>query len=343
MLALKTHAKGLDLLRMRSAEFHGQAGGLRPRGGQRGFRMVHQRAVDPQRRQAQARHLKLKITQHPLPRGHQPAGAGLFVRRAAGDHPQRVVLELRPHAVSGELALILADEATLRVLHDLKHVVGAQRITNHAHRQAADELRLETVVDEVLCQNLAEQMLGGGRLHFSGDEADGFPVRAFLDDLVQPAESTADDEEDVPRIHHLAARAALTCIKHHLHLAADVVRRIERHLCLLHQLQQRRLHAAPAHVAAQLVRAAAELVDLIQINDAVLRQFDVAVRLRHQIAHQIVHIRTHVAGLAELGRVRLHKRHADEFRDVFDEVGLPHARRTNDDDVLFRKLQPRPR
>src|SRR5437588_2939633 len=34
-------------------------------------------------------------------------------------------------------------------------------------------------------------------------------------------------------------------------------------------------------------------------------------------------------------RVRLHERHADEVRDAADQVGFAHARRPDEDDVLF--------
>jgi hypothetical protein len=107
-----------------------------------------QGAVDAQFGQAETGHLEFEITQHTLPGGDETARAGFFILGTAGDLAQRIVFEDGLHAVGGELALILADEAALGVFHDLKHVVRAERITHHAHRQAADELGLETVVDE---------------------------------------------------------------------------------------------------------------------------------------------------------------------------------------------------
>ena len=118
----------------------------------------------------------------------------------------------------------------------MKHVVRAQRITHHTHRQTPDELSLESVVDEVLRACFSEEMLRSGGFRVRGDKADGFPVRALFNELFQTAKSTADNEEDVACVHHLAARAALAGVEHHLHLAADIVWRVEGHFRLLHQL-----------------------------------------------------------------------------------------------------------
>ena len=76
---------------------------------------------------------------------------------SAGTVPQRIVFETRAHAVGGELALELPDQAALAVLHDLEQVVGLQGIADHAHRQATDELGFEAIVDEVLGARLAHE------------------------------------------------------------------------------------------------------------------------------------------------------------------------------------------
>ena len=66
-----------------------------------------------------------------------------------------------------------------------------------------------------------------------------------------------------------------------------------------------------------------------------LRAGDIAIRLLHQLAHEIVDIAAHIAGLAEFGGVGFDKRNADQLRDMANEVGFPHAGRSGDDHILF--------
>ena len=65
-------------------------------------------------------------------------------------------------------------------------------------------------------------------------------------------------------------------------------------------------------------------------------QVDVAVRFLHQLAHEIFHVAADVTGLAELRRVRFHKRNLDQLGDVLDEIGFSDAGRPDENDVLFR-------
>jgi hypothetical protein len=75
------------------------------------------------------------------------------------------------------------------------------------------------------------------------------------------------------------------------------------------------------------LRGRGDLVDFIDVNDSVLREFDVAIGLVDEVAHEILDVAAHVTGLAELRRVRLDERHADQIRDVFDEIRFPDTSR----------------
>jgi hypothetical protein len=55
----------------------------------------------------------------------------------------------------------------------------------------------------------------------------------------------------------------------------------------------------------------------------------------HQLAHQIFDVTADVTGLAELCRVRFHKRHLDQVGDVFDQIRFADACRSNEDHVLL--------
>ncbi len=163
-------------------------------------------------------------------------------------------------------------------------------------------------------------------------------AHAALDDAADFLERAGNDEKDVLGIDGLAFRLAAGTLEleRGLQLALDVVGGAHRHLGLLHQLQQRSLHAAPADIAAHGAGGRGDLVHLVDVNDAVLRQIDVAIGPLHQLAHQVLDVAANVAGLAEFCRVGLDEWNADQFRDVLDEVGLSDAGRAQEDDVLLR-------
>ena len=89
--------------------------------------------------------------------------------------------------------------------------------------------------------------------------------------------------------------------------------------------------------------AGGDLVDLVNVDDAVLGARHVAVRQPHQVAHHVLDVAAHVAGLGELRGVGLDERHANQVRRAANQEGLAHARRPDEDDVLLgviRRLLP---
>ena len=128
-----------------------------------------------------------------------------------------------------------------------------------------------------------------------------------------------------------------------LELRLEIVHAAHRHFRFLHQLQQRRLHPTSAHVATNQISRGRNLIDLVDINDPELRQVHVAIGLVHQLAHQIFNVTTDIAGLAELGRVRFHKRHFDQVRDVLDQICFADTGWADQDHILlniFDLLRP---
>ena len=86
--------------------------------------------------------------------------------------------------------------------------------------------------------------------------------------------------------------------------------------------------------------AGGDLVDFVDVDDAVLGQLQVVVGGVHQVPHQVFHVPAHVTRLAELGGVALHKGGAEFVGDELDEVGLPHPRGTDEDDVILDGSHP---
>ena len=71
-----------------------------------------------------------------------------------------VVGEDELDAVEGEEALELLDERVARLGQDRDQVVARELVDGRDHRQAADELRDQAVLDEVLGQALLEDLAG---------------------------------------------------------------------------------------------------------------------------------------------------------------------------------------
>ena len=159
--------------------------------------------------------------------------------------------------------------------------------------------------------------------------------------LAHLLERAGDDEENVASIDGLPLLLSAVALEFErgLDLALDIVSGSQGHLGFLHELEQRGLHAAATDVAALPTGGGGDLVHLVDINDAVLRGIDIAIRPLHEIAHEVVDIAAHVAGLAELGGVGLDEGNADQLRNVLDEVRFTDAGGADEDDILLGKLR----
>ena len=89
------------------------------------------------------------------------------------------------------------------MLHDVEQIIGVEVLTNHAHRQPADKLRLEPVLDEILRRHMLKELVVhhlnrfGLKSYLSLPNA---PRHLFL----QLFECAAHHEENVPGIDRLA-------------------------------------------------------------------------------------------------------------------------------------------
>ena len=100
-------------------------------------------------------------------------------------------------------------------------------------------------------------------------EADRLALQAVADDLLEAREGAAADEQDVGRVD---------LEEFLLRMLAAALRR-DASGGAFHQLEQRLLHALARHVAGdrRIVGLAADLVDLVDVDDAALRPLDVIV------------------------------------------------------------------
>src|SRR5690606_27118174 len=256
--------------RRRGAPARGRGAALRARsvgaGNPRGFRVDHERLAVAFDRVLVDHHL-LHVLQagqveHDVEQGlledrAQPPGAGLALERLAGDRLQRGRPHLEIDALHREQPLVLLDQRVPGFDQDLDQRVGIELVERGDHRKASDQLGDQPELDQVFgfdfAQDLADRTLA--RAAYFGAEADARALRAAADDLLEPVERPAADEQDVRRVDlHEVLVGVL----------APALRRYRRARSL-DQLQQRLLHAFAGDVAGdrRVVRLARDLVDFV--------------------------------------------------------------------------------
>src|SRR5258706_11333763 len=104
-------------------------------------------------------------------------------------------------------------------------------MTNDAHGQTSNELRLETELDEIASFSVMQHVfLADWRLE-RGGKADARIAQSFADDLVQATKGAADHEKDVLRVDGRRLLFAPVAHVHHgLELARNIIRRAGRNL-----------------------------------------------------------------------------------------------------------------
>src|SRR5690606_28866575 len=171
----------------------------------------------------------------------QAARARLALHGLARDRAQRVLAELELDAFHVEQTLVLLRERVARLGQNLDERFLVELLERRDHGQAADELRYEPVLDQVLGLDVLEQradLLAGIDAAHVGYEADAALARAIENDLLEPGERAAADEQDVRRIdlQELLLRMLAPALRRH---------RGDR---ALDELQERLLHALAGDV-----------------------------------------------------------------------------------------------
>ena len=108
----------------------------------------------------------------------------------------------------------------------------------------------------------------------------------------------------------------------------------------LHDLQQRLLHALARDVAGdrRIVGLAADLVDLVDVDDAALRPLDVVVGGLQQLQDDVLDVLADIAGLGQRRRVGHGERHVEDAGERLREQRLAGAGRADQQDVRLREL-----
>ena len=158
-------------------------------------------------------------------------------------------------------------------------------------------------------------------------EAEHLTAAAALDDLIQPDERAAADEEDVRGVDPEQFL---------LGMLAPPLRRHARHRPF-ENLQQRLLHSLAGDVAGDrnVFRFAGDLVDLVDVDDADLGAGDVAVRRLIEPEQDILDILADVAGFSQRRRITDGERHVEQPRQSPRQQRLATAGRPEQKNVAL--------
>ena len=250
----------------------------------------------------------------------QAAGAGAAQQRLLGHRLERVGRELELDVVEREDPLVLAGQRVLRLDQDLHQRVLEQRRHGAHHGQAADELGDQPELDEVLGQHVAQDLAVVAVLAVHlGPEADAALADAALDQLVQPGEGTAADEQDVRGVDldELLVRVLAPALGRHRGRGA------------LEDLEQGLLHAFARDVPGDggVLALAGDLVDLVDVDDPGLGPLDVVVGRLDQLQEDVLDVLAHVPGLGQRGGVGDGERHVEHAGQRLGQQRLAAAGR----------------
>src|SRR5262249_21491188 len=213
----------------------------------------------------------------------QTARANLPAQRRLGNRFERVFREPQLDVLVLEQALVLPRDRVSGLSEDLDERGLVKLVQRADDRQAPDELRDEAVLDQVFRLELLDERrrVLARRLHV-GLEAHRLLAEPARDLFVQTDEGAAADEEDVGRVdlEELLVRMLAPALRRDVGDGA------------LEDLEQRLLHALARDVARdrRVLVLAADLVDLVDVDDALLRLLDVAARRLQQLGDGVLDV-----------------------------------------------------
>src|SRR6516162_3210493 len=210
---------------------------------------------------------------------------------------------------------------------------GLVEIFERSHDgQSADEFRDQAIFQKVLRLDLAENFasLAVLRRQDLGAKANRGRSPARGDDLLEPIEGTSAHEQDVSRVD---------LQEFLLRMLASALRRHRRDGAL-HDLEQGLLNALARDVAGDrgVVGLAADLVDLVDIDDAALSALDVIVGGLQQLEDDVLDVLADIAGFGERGRIRHGEGHVEDARERLRQQRLARAGWADQQDVRLREL-----
>ena len=115
-----------------------------------------------------------------------------------------------------------------------------------------------------------------------------------------------------------------------------------RHRChrAFDQFEQRLLNAFARHIPrdAGVVRFARDLVDLIDVHDAVLRFVDFVIAVLQQLLNDVLDVLTDITGFGQRGRIRDDEGHIQQAGESLRKKRLAASSRPHQQNVALGQL-----
>ena len=263
----------------------------------------------------------------------QAARAHFALQGQIGHGFKRVVSKPQADIFELEESLILTHKRVLRFRQNA-HQRALIQIAEHAHhRQAAHKFRNQAVADQVrwlrLLQHfdIAPRCRGGLRI---GMEAQRFLTHAPLDNLFEAHESAAADEQDVRGVHRREFLVRM--------LASALRRNIGDRA--FQDLQQRLLHAFARNIAGDrgVLVLLRNLVDLVDIYDALLGLLDVSIGGLQELQNDVFDVFADVARFGERRGVHDRKGHFEHARKRLRQERFSRAGGPDQQNIRLREL-----
>src|ERR1043165_2611058 len=164
-------------------------------------------------------------------------------------------------------------------------------------------------------------------------EPERLVTQATLDHFLETDERAATDEENVSGVNREEFL---------VRMFATTLRRNIRNRPF-EDLQQRLLHAFTRNVARDrwVLILATNLVDFVDVDDPLLRAFDVAIGSLQKFENDVLDVFTDVACFSQRGGIDDRERNREHARECLREQRLAGAGRSDEKDVCFLDLDVR--
>ncbi len=265
--------------------------------------------------------------------GPQAPGAGAPQQGLLGHRLEGVVGELELDVVELEDPLVLLDQGVLGLDQDPDQRVlvrGGRRRRPPGRRPMNSGMRPNFIRSSGSTWRSSSASSRSEALRDLGPEADALAADAALDDLVEPGEGPAADEQDVGGVDldELLVGVLAPALGRHRRRGA------------LQDLEQRLLDALARDVPGdrRVLALAGDLVDLVDVDDPGLGPLHVVVGGLDQLEEDVLHVLAHVAGLGQGGGVGDGEGHVEHAGQRLGQEGLAASGRPEQQDVRLGQL-----
>src|SRR6516164_5721402 len=280
----------------------------------------------------EARQVEHRVEQDTFHDRAQAARAGLAVDGLAGNSAQRLLGQREIDRLHLEQPLVLFHQRILGLGENELERRLVEVLERGHDGQSTDEFRDQAIFQQVLRLDLTENFTSATvfRCNYLGAEADRGRPPAGGNDLLEPIEGAAAYEQDVGGVdlQEFLLRMLASALRWHRRDRA------------FHDLQQGLLHALARDVAGDggVVGLAADLVDLVDIDDAALGALDVVVGRLQQLEDDVLDVLADITGFGERGRISHSEGHVEDARERLRQQRLARTGWADQQDVRLREL-----